>query len=91
MKSAKTKSLTEQIYLKLSMIVTHIPNRKNFNVKFSFPVCPDGKLGKSYENMKISKCFKSSCIFQIIIKIKNDVNWTFPLPTEKIILVIFCQ
>ena len=42
------------------MIFRAIPNRKNPYLDFSSNNFPEGQLGKSDENMKISKRFKSS-------------------------------
>ena len=46
----------------------HIPNRDNAYVNFSSTIYPGGKIGKSYENMKISKCCKSSYTSAFVFK-----------------------
>ena len=61
--------------------LTHIPNCENVYVNFSSFIYPGSKRGKSYENMKISKCCKLSCTSSFVFKWKINVNWTFPLPT----------
>ena len=42
---------------------TYIPNHESVYVNFS-----GGKLGKSYKNMKIPKCCKSSCTSSFFFK-----------------------
>ena len=70
----------------------HIPNHKNLHVTFSSIIfLGGGKLGKIDENMKISKCCKSSCASSFCFRLKNNVKWTFSLPTQIIILIISHQ
>ena len=66
------KNIKKNLYIYSN--TKHIPNCKNLYVNFSSPVYPGSKLGKSYENMKISKCCKSSCTSQLLFKQKNNVN-----------------
>ena len=43
-------------------------NRKNLYVNFFSLIYPGSKLGESYENMKISKCCKTSCSCPFLFK-----------------------